>query len=273
MSFSISDIRTGVQPEPPRIVVYGEHKMGKSTFAANAPAPIFIQTEDGVGNLNVAKFPLAKSYDDVVSQLQVLATQDHPYQTLVIDSLDHLQPLIYAKVIQDRPLTEKGKPVKDIVDYGYGSGYEHAIDYWASILEGLQYLRDKKDMMIVCIAHAIVDRFDDPEADPYDRYELKLQDGKKVSASALVQEWADAIFFVNYAKVIKTTEVGGFAGERTRAMGSGQRFLFTEARPAFQAGNRYGLPPQIEMPKDQAAWSVLVEHIPYLKTKYGNKGE
>jgi hypothetical protein len=30
---------------PPRIIVYGEHKIGKSTFATSAPNPIVIRTE------------------------------------------------------------------------------------------------------------------------------------------------------------------------------------------------------------------------------------
>jgi hypothetical protein len=82
----------------------------------------------------------------------------------------------------------------------------------------------------------------------------------------------DAVFFVNYAKSTTTTDTG-FGNKRTRAVGGGQRRLYTQERPAFVAKNRYNLPDMIEMPPTQEAWHALLEHIPYLKTKYGNKGE
>ena len=166
MSSMLSNIVSGQQPHPPRIIVYGAHGTGKSTFAANAPKPIFIQTEDGAGSLDVDKFPLAKSYDDVIAQLRGLAEEDHEYQTLVIDSLDWLETLIWAKLIQDRPTDEKNRPVKDITDYGYGKGYDHAMEYWQQIIDAIDYLRDHKAMMVICTAHAEIKRFDDPEADP-----------------------------------------------------------------------------------------------------------
>ena len=34
--------------KPPRICVFGEGGLGKTTLAANAPNPIFILTEDGL---------------------------------------------------------------------------------------------------------------------------------------------------------------------------------------------------------------------------------
>jgi hypothetical protein len=55
------NIQTGRENKPPRIMIYGSEGVGKSTFGASAPKPIFIQTEDGLGEIDCAKFPLAKS--------------------------------------------------------------------------------------------------------------------------------------------------------------------------------------------------------------------
>ncbi len=62
-------IQTGRQAAPRRVMVYGVHGIGKSTFGAMAPNPIFIQTEDGLGNLDCARFPLAEAFDDVMAAI------------------------------------------------------------------------------------------------------------------------------------------------------------------------------------------------------------
>jgi hypothetical protein len=267
MTFSLQSISAGKTPTPPRIIIYGGHKMGKSTFAAGAPKPIFIQTEDGLDNIDAHKFPQAKSYDDVVAQMKVLAEEPHDYQTLVIDSLDWLEPLIWQKLLQDRPNDEKGRKVEDIVDYGFGKGYQHAVEYWLSLLAGMDYLRSAKGMMVLLLAHEQIKRFDDPEADPYDRYQIKLHQ----AASDKLQEKADAIFFISQKKAVKEKDVG-FNKKVARAVDAG-RFIYTQESAAFDAGNRYSLPAQIPLTEDGSAWNTLVEHIPYLSNKYLNKGE
>ena len=57
----LENIQTGRENKPPRIMVYGQEGVGKSTFGASAPDPVFIQTEDGLGEIDTCKFPLAQS--------------------------------------------------------------------------------------------------------------------------------------------------------------------------------------------------------------------
>ena len=45
-------------PKTERVIVYGESGLGKTTFATSAPNPIVIQTEDGLGEIDVPCFPL-----------------------------------------------------------------------------------------------------------------------------------------------------------------------------------------------------------------------
>ena len=61
MAISLDDIKHGGDMKPPRILLYGVEGVGKTTFAACAPAPIFIRTEDGLGELEVPAFPLDRS--------------------------------------------------------------------------------------------------------------------------------------------------------------------------------------------------------------------
>jgi hypothetical protein len=50
-------------------MIYGAEGVGKSSFAALAPSPIFIQTEDGLGEIDTSRFPLCKTFDEVIQQL------------------------------------------------------------------------------------------------------------------------------------------------------------------------------------------------------------
>lgn len=51
MAVSLAEVRFGTSAAPPRILVYGIEGVGKSTFAARFPKPVFIQTEDGLDNM------------------------------------------------------------------------------------------------------------------------------------------------------------------------------------------------------------------------------
>ncbi|HHK42447.1 MAG TPA: hypothetical protein ENJ50_08520, partial [Planctomycetaceae bacterium] len=145
-----------------------------STFGAMALNPIFIQTEDGLGNIDAARFPLAASFDDVMNAITALYSETHDFRTIVIDSLDWLERLIWNEVVRRKPTTEKGRQVASIEDYGFAKGYTFAIDLWKEVLDGLTALRDERGLLVVLIAHAKIERFENPETDPYDRYSPRL---------------------------------------------------------------------------------------------------
>ena len=238
--------------KPPRILIFGPPKMGKSTFGSLAPAPVFIQTEDGLDALEVPAFPLAKSWADVLGYLKELATNDHDRKTLVVDSADWLERLIHAQICEE-------KKVKSLEDIGYGKGYLFALDLWRQFIDATNYLRDNKDMTIINIAHSTIKRFENPETDAYDRHQIKMHE----KASALLTENSDIVLFVNeMVGVRKETE--GFS-KRTRAIGTGERVLYTEGRPSFVAGNRFSLPPEISFDRDGNYWSTIAQHVPYFK--------
>lgn len=245
MAISLQSLRRSSTIKPPRIVIYGVHGVGKTTFAAGAPDPVFIWTEEGQGVLDVTGFPLARTFSEVMEALAALYTEDHEFKTLVVDSLDWLEPLIWQQTCLDNGW-------RSIEDPGYGKGYVAATDLWRQYIEGLNALRDEKGMTIVQIAHADVRRFDNPETEPYDRYVIKLHQ----RSSALIQEHSDIVLFANYQ--ISTTKADvGFNKKVTRAVGSGVRVAYTAERPAFLAKNRYQLPDQIPL-----EWAALAAALP-----------
>jgi hypothetical protein len=235
VAFNLSSISRNAGIKAPRIVIYASHGIGKTTFASSAPNPIFILTEDGLGKLDVNHFPLATSFQDVMEALTTLYTDEHKFETVVIDSLDWLANLI------DKDISEK----HDAKDLAYGKGSIIAANYWREVLEALSALRNDKGMAVVLIAHTQVKRFDSPEVEPFDRYSLKLQD----RSSALVQEWADCVLFANFKTIVKKDEVG-FNQTVSRGITTGERLLYTTEKPAYLAKNRYSLPESLPLSWD-----------------------
>ena len=225
-------------PQPPRIIIHGDAGIGKTTFGACAPDPIFIQTEAGLGNLDAASFPLASSFVDVMDAIGALYSELHEYKTCVIDSLDWLEPLIWKHVCQ-----RDGKP--SIESYGYGKGYAEALDTWLEFFEGITALRNERQMMVIMIAHSEMRRVEDPLLPAYDTHTLKLHK----RASALAEEFADVILFASM-QTNMITEDAGFNKTRSRAITTGGRIMHTVGQPAFTAKNRYALPTPLPLTWD-----------------------
>ena len=225
MAIDLTSIETGVKILPPRIMLYGPHGLGKTTFGASAPKPVFVLTEDGLGQLDVPHFPVAENLTAVLEALKTLEG-DHSYQTCVLDSLDWLDTLIWKDI-------EKKFDAKDLA---YGKGAVIAADYWRTILNLLNKLRTK-GMLTILLAHSEIKRFDSPEVEPYDRFQPKLQ----ARSSAIVMEWADVVLFANYKTVVTSSEIG-FNQSVKRGVSTGERLMYTSERPAFIAKNRYSLP-------------------------------
>lgn len=253
---------TKTAPKPPRILIYGPQKMGKSTFASLADRPVFIPVEDGLDGLsNVNAFPRPQSFQEIMGYLQHLAETEHDFRTVVLDSLDWMEPLVWAETISRNPFGDKGRKIENIEDYGYGKGYGHAMEVWKEYLDGLDYLREHKNMTIIQIAHAQIRKFENPETDIYDRYEIKLQK----AAGAKMMEYSDIILFVNQYVGVKKEDKAMSKEGRKRAVGTGERILYTEERPVSMAGNRYSLPPEIPFDKEGKYWGIIAQHVPFFQ--------
>ena len=239
----LDKISKGKKKKPRRTVLYGVHGIGKSTFAAAFPDAVFVPTEDGISDLDVASFPLCLDLSSAYQAIIELGGGDHEYKTVIVDSADWLERLIWKKVCQN-----EGK--KAITDFGYGAGYGKANQIFADILNALNCCRDN-GMNVVLIAHCAISRFENPEGDSYDRYVPKLHK----DAAALIQEWADEVFFATYKVNVRKSDEG-FNKERGVGVGAGERVLRTTERPAHLAKNRLGLPD--ELPMSYEAYSKFI---------------
>lgn len=250
----LSQATTQVVHKPPRLVVFGVQGCGKTTLAAGAPNPILVQTEDGAEGIGIPRLPLCDSFETFMDQITAIRDDDHGYATLIVDSLDWLERLVW-----DYTCRQHGW--NSITDADYGRGYAAATENWRIVVSILQAIRDQRGMAVVMLAHSQIKRFESPETAGYDRYTIDLHKG----ASALIQEMADGVFFLNWKTVI-TEEKTGFS-KVAKAKGNGQRVLLTQERPSAVAKNRFsqfGMPEKIEIPNDpDAAFGAVAQYIPY----------
>jgi len=242
MSISLASIsKTQRNSLPPRVVIHGDGGVGKTTFAAGAYKPIFLPFEDGLSGIEAEAFPLLKSYAEAMEAITTLVKEEHSYSTVVVDSLDWAEPLIWQKVAK-----EAGK--RSIEEIPYGKGYAEALPLWRDLLDGLNHLREHKGMAVVLIAHSEIKRFEAPDSEPFDRFQIKLHRG----ANAMVREWGDVIGFAHHETAIKK-DTNGFT-TRARGISTGRRLLRVVETPACVAKNRYGMQDTIDL-----SWSSLMQ--------------
>lgn len=237
---SLSSVQTGPADEPLRTMVMGVEGVGKTTFASKANAPIIIGAERGLGILETARFPQPETFVDVLDALNVLTVDTHPYKTLIIDTIDWIEPLIWAKVCKDNNKA-------NIEDFGYGKGFNVALSEWRLFISCLERVQDAKRMEIILLAHTKIAPYKNPEGEDYDRFQLKLKD----SAAAMLREWCDNVLFANYEIFVSAED-----NQRAKAVSSGKRVMFTEKRAAWDAKNRYLLP--LKLPFDYGEYMKAV---------------
>lgn len=237
---------------PPRILIYGEQKKGKSTFAFQAPNPIFIQTEDGLEGIPEAKtLPIATSYEDVIRYMAGIYNDPHEFNTLVIDSLDWLEVLIHNKV--------EAIYKKPIADIGYQAGYKKALDFWREYISMINQIREHRNMMIVQIAHSRISDYKSPDSESYNKHVIKMHK----DSAAYIKERSDMIIFVDSVLATKTEE-GFKKGGRKIALGGGERSLYLQDKNTNEAGTRYrDLPDEIPFDREGNYWKTIMSAIPF----------
>lgn len=229
---------------PPKVMIYGPPGIGKSTFGAAGPKPIFIQAEQGLAGIKVPCFPLAKSFDEVMDYLRCLLDEDHHYQSLVLDSASGVEALIKQKI-----LLETGAKNLNVVG-PFGLGYVMLAEKWEQVVSLLDAIRIQRGMLILIIAHAEMAVAEDAEYGSFDRWAPRVY--KKALANLV--EWADLVGYAHRRMVLRSTD----NGKTTIATGigpdGGDRILNVCGSPAILAKNRYGLTGELPL-----AWDSLFE--------------
>lgn len=227
-------ITSGVLSTPLKVVIYGPEGIGKSTFAAQAPGPLFIDTEGSTSRMNVRRLPAPTSFTMIQEEIRYVISNPTVCQTLVLDTADWAE-----RLCRDGVCSKNSK--SGLEDFGYGKGYTYVYEDFGRMLNLLDQVTDR-GINVIVTAHAAMRKFEQPdESGAYDRWELKLINAQKCSIANMLKEWADMVLFANYETyVIK----GKNEMEKNKVTG-GKRVMHTTHHPCWDAKNRFGLPEKL----------------------------
>lgn len=232
-------ITYGTIRDAQKIVIYGPEGIGKSTFAAQFPNPLFIDTEGSTKRLNVARLPAPATWEEISDEINYVLNNPAICNTIVLDTADWAERLCEVSVCA------KAKK-NTIEDFGYGKGYTYLSNEFAKLLKQLNMVIHA-GINVVIVAHAKLRKFEQPdELGAYDRWELKLSK----FVAPMLKEWADAVLFANYKTYTVKTE-----NDKYKAAG-GDRVMYTMHHPCWDAKNRYGLDAETRF-----SYEVIRAHI------------
>lgn len=225
-------IKKGRQARAQRIVIYGPEGIGKSTLASAAPAPLFLDTEMGTGQLDVDRLDVT-CLDHIGATINELLNQPHEYKTVVLDTADNLWRLCADSVCAENKW-------KDIETPGFGKGYSVAADKFRIVLSWFDHLISK-GINVVIVSHAKVDKVNPPDNAEYSKYCIKVSAPTKQAEASreFLKEWCDSLLFCNFDMTVDSS--------KGKAVGKHERVVNTVPAPAWEAKNRYNLPETMPM--------------------------
>ena len=224
----------------PMMLLYGGEGLGKTTLGGKCPAPLFFDLEHGIPRgMEVDAVSNVGTHPQMMAALKdIYATEDLPYQTVVIDGLEVVESFIHKQACTENHW-------QNMESASFGKAYVAADVLWRQLLGALSAVRKKHGVTIILIGHQAIERVEDPRVPAYTAYAPRLH---KRARSLVVDACDIAGFLAHDLRVVN--EDLGFNRERARAMASPARYLFLEGRPAFTAKNRYGMPEKVEITKD-----------------------
>ena len=230
----LESIKKGPSTRPPKIMLIGQEGVGKSTAGAQMPNPVFLCGESGLVGPQFADTPsfTPSSWAESLAFCEELASNPSGFKTLVIDTLDWIEPMLYAHVVQ----AAKKNDIKHIEDFGYGKGYVIAQQEARKMLAVLDKV-NAAGMAVLILSHSQLKTVKNPEGDDYDHFESKVN----TKVAGIFKEWCDAVLFARFEIYVRKD------GMKVKAQGGTERIVQTTHSAAWDAKNRYGLPEVMDL--------------------------
>jgi len=235
---SLANVTKGRIKSPAKVMVYGPDGVGKSSFGAAAPKPVFLGPEVGTEELDVSRMPHPTQWPEALEGLSVLFLENHDYQSVVIDTVDWLEPMLYEFI-----LTKVTKMTDD-----FSAGYALAREQWRLFMAGLEKLRAEKHMNVIVLAHAEIKEFKNPTGPDYDQWRIALQE----KSAGLFRQWASDVLFATFETFAAKTK----GDTKAKGVSTGKRIAYTEFRAGWYAKNRHGMPSEIPF-----SWDTFAEYL------------
>ncbi len=245
----LDKLKRGRVASTTKLLIYGPPGVGKSSFAAGAPSPVFIDCEKRTDHLDVARLQ-PDSWDEVLGAMRELVADSKGFKTVVVDTLDHAELLIHKHVCAANGWAT-------IEDPSYGKGYAPAMLEWQRFLVGCDMLRSK-GLTVVLLAHSSLRTLNNPSGDSYDVFSLKMKGGQKTNSGDLIRERMDLVGFAHFEDVLKKSSKTD-PNQRPKAITTGNRLLAFGHNPAFET--KQGIPAKAEIPLSWQAFEAMMAEL------------
>jgi len=221
------EIVKGKTNAPVRAVIYGPEGIGKSTLAAQLPAPLFIDAEGGTARLEVDRVNCG-SWGILLQTIEEFQRNPGGYKTLVFDTADWLEKMAAQSVC----FAHKQDSIEG---FGYGKGYTYLAEEWKRFMDKISAMQAATGVAVVFLAHAAMRKFEQPdETGSYDRWEMKLTK----QTCPVMKEWPDLLLFLNYKTIVVEAE-----GKKKGT--GGKRVIYTQHHACWDAKSRFPMPEEM----------------------------
>lgn len=223
------EIIKGRQQTPFAVWIYGHAGLGKSTFGARSPKPLFLGAEAN-DDLEADKLPMPKTWDEFAKQVQWAKSNAKDYETIVIDSLDSVERLLHSKIVTEAKTQTMAQALG-----GYGKAYDRAEKVLDEELrQPLMEMRAAgKNIIVTSHVQKTSSGLDPVLLMQFDAVEPNVH--KKIIN--LFGDWVSCILFAT-GETIQHKDANS---DKMFAMTTENRVLYTERRAGFLAKNRYDL--------------------------------
>jgi hypothetical protein len=214
-------ITKGKVERAPRVLLYSTDGYGKTSWAANAEDPFFIDANKGSLGFNNVQRIIPANWSEVKEWTAAVASGDVKCKTLVYDAVTDIETMSHLELFP-------GSTV-DKYEGGYGKGDTMVIVAWRELLSQLERIW-ANGISIVFLAHCTVKRFEDPlVVGGYERFEVAC----RPKLAGLLRQWVDYVLFG-----MGDVALAGGKGENKKAVTTGARWLYTRRVPAYDAKAR-----------------------------------
>lgn len=223
-----------------KAIIYGVPGVGKTTLAAQFPAPYILDLEHGAERYNV---PCNSDIETFQIFKQVLKNIPEGTRTLVIDTFDELEKMIVYYIMSRENVDSLNK-----VGGGYGRGWLAVYEEFGRVINDLEAIRIKRGINIVLNGHSAIRHFEPPDSVGYERYTFATYEKNK----EMLIRWADIILFARFDSIVIEN------GDSAKVKSNGKRVAYTVSNPCWDAKSRWKLPEKIPF-EFSAIASILTE--------------
>lgn len=222
----LKKIVKGKVEHPPKILIYGMDGIGKTTFAAGAPEPFFIDANRGSLEHDVQRvYP--ENWQEIREYLTAVEKKQVSCRTVVLDTYSDMERSSNTALFGDKSIVTFGG--------GYGHGKNVGLAEWNNVKAQLDRIWSL-GISVIVVGHAQVVEFEDPGLPKYNRFVVS----GRPEIVELMKQWCDHVLFCREEIVTVADK-----GEKARAGSTGVRWMHTKWDPAFDAKSRGGMPPKV----------------------------